>query len=328
MNTELSGDNISEIAYAFQESRILLTAFELGIFTELGDLKRSSGDVSKALGTNPRATDRLMNALCAIGFLQKDGGLFSNAPHSASLLVAGKDDFMSGLMHTVNMWNTWGTLTDAVRKGTSTAGKSPWGRDDKWVEAFIEAMHYRAVRQATEVVKLIDTANVRSLLDVGAGSGAYSMAFIKSNDRVRATLFDLPNVIALTKRYIERGGCLKRVEFVSGDYTKDDLMSGFDLVFLSQILHSNPLDQNARLIKKAANALNPGGKVVVQEFIVDEDRTSPPFAAMFSLNMLVATEEGDTYTENEVRGWMQKAGLSDIVRKDTDVGTALIIGKK
>lgn len=324
----ISPDDIMEIAGAFQRSRVLLTAFELGIFSELEDARKGSAEVARALGADERAADRLMNALCAIGLLHKEGGKFSNATHAARFLVKGRPGYMAGLMHTANMWETWGTLTEAVRRGKSVAGKGPWERGEKWVEAFIAAMHYRAVWQAPEVVKLIDASKAKRLLDIGGGSGAYSAAFIRTNDGMRATVFDLPNVIELAKRYVAEEGLSDGVDFVAGDYNGASLGDGYDIAFLSAILHSNSPSQNASLLKKAARALNAGGQAVVQDFIVDEERAGPPFAALFALNMLVATERGDTYTESEVRGWMEGAGLSDIERKDTGVGTALIIGRK
>jgi SAM-dependent methyltransferase len=145
---------------------------------------------------------------------------------------------------------------------------------------------------------------------------------------MRATVFDLPHVLPLTRQYIASEGLTDRVEARPGNYHTDDLGEGYDLVFLSAILHSNSPDENRTLIAKCARALNPGGRVAVQEFIVDEDRTAPPFAALFALNMLVGTAAGDTFTESEVAGWMADAGLSRVRRQDTDFGTTLILGHR
>lgn len=141
-------------------------------------------------------------------------------------------------------------------------------------------------------------------------------------------VFDLPSVVSITRNHIEEKGLSDKVGIVAGDYNVDDLGSGFDLVFLSAIIHSNSFEENRNLIQKCSKALNSQGQVVVQDFIMDEDRTSPAFGALFALNMLVATKSGDTYTEAEVRMWMKEAGLSAITREDTGFGTALIIGIK
>jgi 2-polyprenyl-3-methyl-5-hydroxy-6-metoxy-1,4-benzoquinol methylase len=324
----LSPDSIRETAIAFQRGRVLLTAYELDLFTVLGEKNRSAIEVAKALGTAERATDRLMNTLCAMGLLEKKEGKFSNTPLSSKFLVKGKPDFMAGLMHTVHLWDTWSTLTQAVRHGRSVVARPIDERGEKWLTAFIAAMHERARRHAPALVPLLNLSGVSRVLDVGGGSGAYAMAFVRAREGISATVFDLPNVVPLTQGYIAEEGLSDRVETVVGDYNVDELGSGFDLVFLSAIIHSNSPEQNRSLIRKCSKALIPQGQVVVQDFIVDEDRTSPAFGALFALNMLVGTEAGDTFTESEVRAWMEEAGLSGVVRKDTDFGTTLIIGRK
>jgi precorrin-6B methylase 2 len=321
-------DELFQIIFAFQKPRVVLTAFELGLFTVLGDKSRTSSEAARALRTAPRATDRLMNALCAIGLLAKKNGRFSNSPLAARHLVKGKPDYLAGLGHGVNLWDSWSTLTEAVRRGTSVVAKRVSERGKESLTSFIAAMHARACRMADGIVALLDLSRVTRVLDVGAGSGAYCVAFVRANERIRATAFDLPHVIPLTKKYLKEAGLSERVDTVVGDCNSDSLGKGFDLIFLSALIHSNSFAQNQDLIRKAADALNPHGQVVVQDFIMDENRTSPAFAALFALNMLVGTEAGDTYTESEVRAWMKGAGLSRIVRSDTPYDTTLIIGHK
>ncbi len=321
-------ESIREWIYAFRESRILLTAYELSVFTALGDEARTSREVSASVGTHERATDRLMNALCAMGLLEKREDRFSNSPLAARYLVDGKPEYMAGLMHSVHLWDNWSILTNAVRTGKPAARPEINDRGQEWFAAFIAAMHERASKQADDIVALLDLEGVSRVLDVGGGSGVYAMAFVRAHEAVRATVFDLPNVILLAQRYIEAEGLSDRIETVIGDYTTDDLGSGFDLVFLSAIVHSNSFDANRELIRKCSDSLNPQGQVVVQDFIISEDRTSPPGAALFSLNMLVSTQAGDTYTESEMRTWMEDTGLSDIIRQDTGFGTTQIIGRK
>jgi ubiquinone/menaquinone biosynthesis C-methylase UbiE len=324
----LSPEGIREIAYAFQKSRVLLTAYELNLFSVLGDGSRSSGEIAAALGTDPRATDRLMNALCAIGLLTKKTGTFANTPASSSFLVQGKTGFMAGLLHTAHLWDTWSDLTESVRLGRAPGNRDVDDRGKNWLRAFIAAMHDRGSKQAPTIVAQIDCSGVSRVLDVGGGSGAYAMAFVRSGPDIRATVFDLPNVLPLTREYIEREGLSGKVGTVAGNYLNDDLGNGFDIVFLSAIVHSNSDEQNRLLVKKCARAIRPGGRVIVQDFIMDEERTSPEHGAMFALNMLVGTDAGDTYTESEVRAWMEAAGLTEIMRKETPSGVTQIIGRR
>lgn len=322
----LKQEGIKEIAGGFQQSKILLTAFELGVFTALGNKSKTAAEIAKDLKTKERSTDRLMNALCAIGLLKKNKGRFLNTPLALRFLVKGRPDYMAGLMHVVHLWDNWSTLTQAVRHGKSVLAPSLNKRAKKWVTPFIAAMHERARQQSGLVVSLLNLSGVSKVLDVGGGSGEFAMAFVRAKKGISATVFDLPKVVPLTRNYIKQEKLSGKVKAISGDYLTDDLGSGFDLIFLSAIIHSNSPTQNRALIHKCARALNLKGQVVVQDFIMDKDRTHPVFGALFALNMLVATESGDTYTENEVKGWMKEAGLSHIERKDTNFGTTLLIG--
>jgi cyclopropane fatty-acyl-phospholipid synthase-like methyltransferase len=188
---------------------------------------------------------------------------------------------------------------------------------------FIAAMHGRAATEAPELVSRLDLSGVSRVLDVGGGSGAFSMAFVRTSETILATVFDLPNVVSLTRGYIEKEGLSDRINTVAGDYNKDELPHGYDLTFLSAIIHSNSSKQNQALFTKISKSLNPGGKIVVSDFIMDDDRTSPLFGAVFALNMIVNTPGGDTYTASEVKSWMKTAGMSFVERNG-----GVMIGKK
>ena len=138
----------------------------------------------------------------------------------------------------------------------------------------------------------------------------------------------MPHVIPLTKSYVEREGLSSRFSFIEGNYLSDDFGKGYDLILLSAIIHINNYDQNKKLIHKCANSLNNNGQVIISDFIMNEDRVTPYHGAMFSLNMLVGTQCGDTYTEAEMTEWMTSAGLSNVERKNTSFGSDLIIGTK
>ena len=317
------------LATAFRQSRIILTAFELGVFTELGTGKSTSADVARSLRIDERGLDRLMNALCALGLLNKRGLLFSNTPFSASHLVKGVPGYLGGLAHTANLWHSWTTLTEAVSHGgTVLRRKAPRGSERRRVQGFIAAMHQRASAQAPVTVRLLDLSAVRKTLDVGGGSGAFSMALVRAKNDIQATVFDLPEVIPLTRSYVRESGLSKRFAFLAGDFSKDEFGKGYDLILLSAIIHMNSAAENKWLFKKCAAALNPRGQFVVQDFIMNENRTRPAAGAFFALNMLVGTDAGDTYTEKEVRGWMSQAGLSGVRRIDTPYDTSLMIGRR
>jgi len=319
----ISLNEIMEMSRAFQKSRIFLTAYEMDVFTVLGDEERSSKEISEAIHADHRGTDRLLNALCALNILKKVGNKYKNSLVAVRYLVKGKADYQAGLMHTVHLWNSWDTLTDAVRNGGLVRQRPVEGRDDAWFAGFIAAMHGRAAKEAPELVSRLDLSGVSRVLDVGGGSGAFSMSFVRTSETIRATIFDLPNVVSLTREYIEKEGLSDRIDTVAGDYNKDELPHGYDLTFLSAIIHSNSSKQNQALFTKISKSLNPGGKIVVSDFIMNDDRTRPLFGAVFALNMIVNTPGGDTYTASEVKSWMKTAGMSFVERNG-----GVMIGEK
>lgn len=328
MNDIKSAEDIRELANAFRESRTFLTAFELKIFTSLDKHLMTSDDVAQKLNSDPRATDRLMNALCAMGLLKKVHGKFYNSDLSAKYLVEGKPDFMGNIYHANNLWNDWSSLTDSVIKGSSQRSIINKSENDNWVESFIGAMHYRGVNQGKILAMMIDISNVKNMLDVGGGSAAFSMEIVKKNPSISAVVLDLPYVIPLTKKYVSGAGLLDKFNFIEGDYLTTELKDNYDLILLSAIVHINNYDQNKMLVKKCADVLNKNGMIIINDFVMNEDRTQPRQSALFALNMLVGTENGDTYTEKEMREWFESAGLSKIERKNTSFGSDLMIAVK
>ena len=322
-------DELLKLTAAFRQSRIILTAFELGVFTELATWKRTSADVAKALRVNERGLDRLMNALCALGLLRKWGQRFSNTPFSEHYLIKGKPGYLGGLVHTANLWNSWTTLTKAVSHGgTVLHRQARKGSERKRIQGFIAAMHQRALAQASATVSLLDLSAAKKTLDVGGGSGALSTALVQAKNDIQATVFDLPDVIPLTRSYVSESGLSRQFTFQAGNFHKDEFDKGYDLILLSAIIHMNSVADNKRLFKKCARALNLKGQLVVQDYIMNDNRTHPPAGAFFALNMLVGTDAGDTYTEKEVRSWMKAAGLSRVRRIDTPYDSSVMIGRK
>lgn len=323
-----TAQDIRNVAYSFRESRVLLTAFELKIFTVLGEHSMSSEEIAKIIEADIRATDRLMNALCSMNLNEKIDGKFRNTNVSSKFLVEGKSEFMGGLYHTNHLWNSWNHLTDSVKKGTTQLGDQNKKEKEDWVESFIAAMHYRGVNQAKQLSKMIDLSKTRKILDIGGGSAAFSMEFVKINPSIKAVVLDLPHVIPVTKRYVAQEGLTDNFNFIEGNYLTTELGDGYDLILLSAIVHINNYEQNKNLIMKCVDALNDNGIIIISDFVMNEDRLKPQHGTFFSLNMLVGTQSGDTYTEGEIKEWLIEAGFSKIERKNTGYTSDLIIGIK
>ena len=315
-------------ARAFMRSRVLLSAVELRLFTLLDAGPQSAAELAAELRADARGVDRLLNALVAMGLLAKSAGRFANGDAAARFLVEGKPGYMGGLKHTAHLYRSWATLTDAVRHGGSVMshGSETWTEEHK--EAFIAAMHARGPAAAEATVAALDLARVQRVLDVGGGSGLFSLALARAKAGLRATVFDLPDIVPITRRYVAQEGMSERIDTVAGDYNVDDLPAGFDLVLLSAIVHSCSPAENERLLRKCAAALNPGGQVAVQDHLMSDDRTAPPDGAFFALNMLVNTAGGDTYTFAEIAGWMTAAGLTGVARAVSPAGPGIVVGWK
>jgi ubiquinone/menaquinone biosynthesis C-methylase UbiE len=324
----MNPNTIREFASSFQKSRILLTGFELDIFTNLDEKGTTSQQVAKNLHLNDHACERLLNALVSLGFLTKHDHLFFNTEDSFAYLSKKSPDYLGGLMHTNHLWYTWSNLTLVVKTGKSANPSEFNARGENWLFSFISAMHDRAKKQAPMQVANIDLSGVNSVLDIGGGSGAFSMEFVSRKPEIEATVFDLPNVVPITQKFIEKEGFSNRIKTYTGDYTKNDLPKGFDLVFLSAIIHSNSLETNQDLIIKCFRSLNKNGRIVIQDWIMNNDRTLPASGAVFAINMLVGTESGDCFTENEVTEMLTVAGFKNISRIEFESGSGQMTGQK
>jgi SAM-dependent methyltransferase/predicted transcriptional regulator len=324
----MNPNTIREFASSFQKSRILLSGFELDIFTNIEEAGITNNQISHNLNLDEHACERLMNALVSLGFLKKKNHLFYNTAESFAFLSKKSPDYLGGLMHSNHLWNTWSNLTKVVRTGVSAHPDEINSRGEDWLTPFITAMHDRAKKQAPLQLASIDLSEIKSILDIGGGSGAYSMEFASRKPGIDATVFDLPNVVPITKVFLEKEGFSDKVKTYAGDYTTDDLPGGFDMVFLSAIIHSNSLEVNADLIKKCFGSLNKNGRIVIQDWIMNNDRTQPTPGAVFAINMLVGTESGDCYTEQEVTEMLSAAGFKDISRTEFETGLSRMVAYK
>jgi (2Fe-2S) ferredoxin/SAM-dependent methyltransferase len=316
-------ERLRRLAGDFQASRAFLTAVELDLFTCVGD-GATAAEAADRMGTSTRSTEMLLNALAAIGLLVKDDDVFRNSPDTGRFLQRGlPDDARAAVMNRVNMWDTWSTLTDCLREGSPTASINS---GPSATQAYIAATHRIANLAAPAMVASLDLPQVRKVLDVGGGSGAYTVAFLKAFPDATAVLMDLPPVIRVATRYIREASMEERISLTAGDFMLDPLGSGFDLVLLSYVLHLNPAEANKRLLTKAFAALEPGGRVVINDYVLNADKTLPRAAALYALNMLVSTQGGSVYSFEEIAGWLRDVGFGAVKKIEllgpTDVVTA------
>jgi (2Fe-2S) ferredoxin/precorrin-6B methylase 2 len=321
-------DDLNATLRGYMESRVLLTALELDVFSAVGNGATAEG-VAHKIAAPTRATEMLLNALVAMGMLTKRQGIFGNTATTERFFAEGsKDNARPGLIHTANIWHRWSNLTECVRTGTAVGHQEMADRDDNWTEPFIAAMHRNASERAPLVVKAVGTTREERLLDVGGGSAAYSIAFALANEKLHATVIDLPTVLPIAQRHIDAAGVEGRVVTRAGDLRHDALGNGFTMVLVSAICHMLSPEENLDLFRRCLEALEPGGRLIMQDFILEADKTAPKQAALFALNMLVGTPAGSTYSYHEYRAWMESAGFKEVREIRLPGPSSLMVGIK
>jgi len=318
-------DRLNEMIRGFMPSRCVLTALELDIFTAVGD-GANAEQVGTRIHANARAAGILLGALVSLGLLAKTGDEYKNTPETARFFVQGsKDNQRNGLLHSANIWHRWSTLTEVVRRGTHIpidAASTP-----EWTTNFIAGMQRNSKDRAPLVVKALGKTGVRRILDLGGGSGSYSIAFAKASPEAQCEILDLPEVVPLTTEYVSKASVAEQVRIRAGDMLHDDFGSGYDIVMLNAICHMFSEEQNLDIFRRARKALAQNGRLVVQDFILNPDKTGPQHAALFSVNMLVGTDAGASYSEVEYASWMKAAGFTEVNRIKLPGPSDLIVGR-
>jgi ubiquinone/menaquinone biosynthesis C-methylase UbiE len=308
----MSPEELHIVMRSFQTSRVILTAAELDVFTKLDQNPLSAEALSRSLGTNPRATTRVLDVLVTFGLLAKHDNTYATTELAAPLSSHHPESIRPIVLHMNFSWENWSQLTETVRLGHNPNNKSAAESKGDDLRNFIGGMHVVGRQLSKEIASAYDAGRFRCMLDIGGGSGTYTLAFLEQYPDLHAVVFDLPNVIDMARERLDKEGLLERVKLVGGDFYEDELPTGCDMTFLSAIIHQNSPDQNVDLCRKIHRALEPGGALVIRDHIMDENRTYPPQGALFALNMLVATEGGDTFTLAEVEETLAKAGFTDV----------------
>jgi SAM-dependent methyltransferase len=328
-------DQIMSMARGFQVAKMLMTAVDLGLFDFLAEPK-SAVETAAWLKADPRATGIFMNGLVGLGLLDKDGDNFRNSELASRYLVRGTENYRGAIVKHIE--HTWERGWEDLKK-TVLVGHPPAVETEKWVDgrperdedsvrAFIWGMHAIARDLAPKVAAKLDLTGVRHLLDLGGGPATYAIAFAQANPELKVTVFDLPMPIEIARENIAKNGLTGRVGTLAGDFLKDDIGTGYDFIWISQILHSHDEEQCKLIIAKAVAALNPGGVLAIQDFYLNADGASPTGAAMFGVHMLAVTPRGRAYTFGEVGEWMQAAGLTAPEFIESGMDASILVAKK
>jgi len=312
------GNKLIDNVAVFMRARIVLTAADLDLFTELDRKPRSAEELATDLDLDERSTNRVLDCLVVNTLLAKAGDRYYLTKSGTQLSNLHPESILPMIRHMSTMWDNWSQLTKTLRTGKNPDLKPVIGTKDEGVmRAFIGAMDVVGRDLSHEIAEMLDLTPYSMLLDIGGGPGTYTLAFLERNPQMQAVIFDFPEVLALARERIGDSPLAGRICYAQGDFYKDELPSGCDCALLSAIIHQNSPQENITLFRKIHAVLSPGGCLIIRDHIVDESRTSPPSGAFFAITMLVATPAGDTYTFPEVKDMLQQAGFSYVQLLET-----------
>jgi SAM-dependent methyltransferase len=304
---------IVRLSTAFWDSQLLLTANRLKVFDQFAAGPKGVDEVAAALSLDPRATGLMLRALAALGLLESRDGRFANSPSAAAFLVSTSPVSLAGAMrYSDQLYDTWGKLEQALRSGhPALAPEQYLGDDRERTRTFVYSMHGRAMGIARALVEVIDLSGRKSMLDVGGGPGTYSILLTERFAGLRSEVLELPGVAAVAREIVAAAGATERVSLRDGDYHSSDFGSGKDVVLMSGMFHRETEASCRKLIEKARACLQPGGLLIISDVFADDGGCSPPFAAMFGLNMMLTAPDGTVHADADVARWMHDAGFVD-----------------
>jgi hypothetical protein len=314
-----SPDHILQTGLAFWASKTLLSAVEMELFTELAKHPEDLATLTARLGLHPRSAHDFLDTLVALGFLEREAGVYSNTPDTGLFLDKRKPSYIGGMLEMANLrlYPHWANLTHALRtglpQGDVSGGTDTFAAlyaDPKRLKNFLRAMSGISHGSNMTIARQFPFAGYKTVLDAGTAQGDLIVQVALANPHLACTGFDLPEVGPIFEEYVEANAVSNRVRFAPGSFFTDPLPQA-DVIMMGHILHDWNLEQKRILIAKAYAALPAGGAFVIYEAIIDDDRRKNAFGLMLSLNMLIETHGGFDYTGADCRGWMTEAGFRD-----------------
>jgi hypothetical protein len=330
-NIDWTPPELLNMSGSYWSACALHAAVKLDLFTPLSNDPASAATLATRLSLNERGLVMLLDALVALELLSKEGQNYQAAPFASKFLSTSSSGYLGHIiLHHHHLVDSWARLDEAVRSGQPARRRVSHDSDERERESFLLGMFNLAMLLAPQVVKQVDLASRKHLLDLGGGPGTYAIHFCLQNPELHATIFDLPTTRPIAEKTINQFNLQERINFVAGDFQKDPLAGWFDVAWLSHVLHGEGEEGCANMLRKTVAALESGGLLLVQEFILDDARNSPLFPALFSLNMLLGTPQGKAYSEAEIRSLLEAVGLEAVQRLPMELpnGAGVMCGRK
>lgn len=324
----MNSEQLNQLVRGFQPARVVLTAVELDLFAPLLNGPRSAAEIAAERNTHPPSTARVLDALASLDVLRKDGGRYTLHEDVRPFLDPAGPGYQGDILrHSLHLWDSWSQLTECVRSG-GPAPRNPDRDEAATRRAFICGMANIARGSALELANAVDFTDDRRLLDVGGGPGTYALTLAEAYADLRATIFDFPEVLTIAREQIAAHGLEDRVSVQPGNALEDAYGKDYDTVLMSNLIHAFGAGEIRAAFRLAFDALRPGGRLLVKDFLVDESRTRPVFSALFGINMLVNTPHGDVYTRDELDGWLAEAGFGSVSALDLARNSTVLIAMK
>ena len=302
---------VMDLSTAYWGAQTLFTANRLGVFAAIAAGHSSVSDIARACETQERPLRLLLKACTALDLLQETAGEYQVSATSAALLVPGGASYLGdAIRYSDDLYATWGKLEQALRSDQPQLPTEEYtGEDAARTRHFVRGMHDRALGIGNVMVDLVNLQDRRQMLDVGGGPGTYSSLFARGNPGLRSTVLDLPGVTAIASEIIAELGMSEQVSVLAGDFNTTEWPGGNDVVLISGVFHRESEAGCRTLIQRAYNCLQPNGLLVVGDVFTDAGGCSPPFAALFGLNMLLTAQDGGVHADADVARWMLEAGF-------------------
>jgi ubiquinone/menaquinone biosynthesis C-methylase UbiE len=332
MNTkDVSPEKIMQLTTSHWSLKALAVAVDLSVFTSIKGRELTATQLGGLLGIPPRPLERLLNANAALGFLDKSGDTYRNTDVAETYLVEKSPNYLGDFIKLAGIYGfaKWTRFKECVVNDTPIEDiDDDFRRSEDRMQYFIRAMHNNAKASAGFLTTIPNLEGRNHLLDLGGGSGAYCIALTEKYPELRATLVDFPPVCKVAVEFIRESRSRDRIKIVEADVLSDEFTMRGDVILLSQVLHGMSMRQCRSLINKCHEWTLPGGIIVIHEFVLDDGKASPLYPALFALNMLISTPEGNAYTKGELTGWLKEAGYSEISYHPTHGPSTFIIGCK
>jgi ubiquinone/menaquinone biosynthesis C-methylase UbiE len=318
MKTSMPPQQIFQVLNGRWAAQILKTSVQLDVFSKIGSAAQDAKSIATAIGTEPHATEVMLNALCSLGFLEKKNGKYQLNELSQTYLVEDSPLYIGGFVTHDHVAEYWKDLTEVVRTGNPAVTVNNQQHAEEFfpkLAAGIFPLSYSTAHNVVNELKLSDLPAGSRALDIAAGSGVWSIPLAQQNKNVHVDALDFPSVLKVTREFTEREGVASQYSYIEGGWRQCKIESDkYDVIYLGHILHSEGMEESAALLKECYRAMRPGGRIVIAEMIGNNEYSGPPSAQLFAVNMLVMTQKGCIFSEQELGDLLRKEGFKDVVR--------------